>query len=194
MTFQVSIPCGRCPTKIVVGDQFCGGCGRAVTDQDREVLQVRLEGSDYQAYERGKQVRAAAGWIGALAIVFAISGVVMFFIARERVGSLERLDHFSDDAAAEVRRQMALEPYLELVPNLILAVCMGGLWLWARRSPLPAITVAFALFIVVQVGNALVEPRLIFSGLIIKILALVALTKGLMAALEARATLRRPAP
>src|SRR4029077_15551622 len=74
----ITIPCGICPSTIATGAVTCPGCGRPVTDQDRAVLQVRFEGADWQAHERGKKVRAGAKWVGVLAILFAVSAPLMF--------------------------------------------------------------------------------------------------------------------
>jgi len=205
MNLEVAIPCGACAMAIRVGDQHCPGCGRAVPDQDRSTLQVRLESSDYEANERSTKVRDAAKWIGVLAILFALSGVFMFFVQRGRVGdALANLRPFQDDelltppidgktyTAGQLRRMVEREPYQILIVNLIVAGLMAGLWVWAKRAPLPAIACAFALFIVVHVGSALADPTSIPKGIIVKVIAIVVLTKGLKSALAARALMRRP--
>lgn len=200
----VSIPCGICAENIHMGDQFCPGCGRAVDDQDRATLQVRLEGSDHAAYDRGKVVRGAATWIAALAIVFAIGGVIQMFMTKmEAEKALARLSEFNDDTvlapingktytAGELRAKVEREPMEVLILNLALAGIMGGLWLWGKRAPLPAIACALAIFIVVHVVNALIDPVSIVRGIIFKILAIAILTKGLKSALAARAAVGRP--
>jgi hypothetical protein len=204
MNTDVSLPCQSCQNPLRIGDQHCSGCGRAVTDDDRRVLQERLEGSDYQAFERGKKVRAAAKWIGALAILFAVSGAIMFGLGYvEAQNALVNLSRFKDDdqlqpingksyTAGELRAAVEREPYQILIVNLIVAGLMTGLWVWGKRSPLPAIGCAFALFLVVHVGSAVVDPTSIAKGIIIKIAAIVALANGLKAALQARAMMRRP--
>jgi hypothetical protein len=94
--------------------------------------------------------------------------------------------------ASELRSAVKAEPVHALVVNLVLAAIMGVLWLWARRAPLPAIAGARAVFVVVQVVSAVVEPTTIYRGIIIKVIALLALGKGLRAALAAREAMRRP--
>jgi hypothetical protein len=205
MSLEVSIPCDVCSAQISLGAQFCPGCGRAVTDQDRAVLQVRLEGADHQAFERGTNVRKASRWIGVLAVMYAVSGTMIFVM--QKIKATEALDHlaqFEDDdqlkpidgksyTAGELRREVAREPYVGLVSNLILCVSMAGLWWWGRRAPLPAIACAFAMFLVVIIVNAVVSPASLASGIIVKIAAIGVLSKGLKSALAARAALRRPA-
>ena len=56
----------------------CPGCQRPVTDQDRAVLQVRQEGGSFDLHDRGRRVRTGSKWIGAIAIMFAISGPIYF--------------------------------------------------------------------------------------------------------------------
>jgi hypothetical protein len=198
----VSVPCGVCPDHIGLGAATCPGCGRAVTDRDRAVLQARLEAGDFQAYQRGRRMRNGATWIGVLAILFAIWAPIVYALGASKVaGGLARLEAFSDDetlapidgvtyTAGELRAQLQRAPWRAAGLNVALAVLMGGLWLWGRRAPLSAICCALALYVVVQVANALLDPTTIVQGLLIKILALAALWKGLRAALVARAVMR----
>jgi hypothetical protein len=63
---------------------------------------------------------------------------------------------------------------------------MGVLWVWARRAPLPAMVCALAIFVVVHVANAIIDPSTLYQGVIVNALAVAALVKGLKAALAAR--------
>jgi hypothetical protein len=198
-----TIQCGACPSVIELGATTCGGCGRPVTDQDRAVLQVRLEGGDFQAHERGKRVREGAKWVGLLAILFAVSGPIMFAMTEmDSAKALANLAPFQDNeelrpidgkvyTAGQLRRSVQREPSQVLLVNAVLAVLLGGLWLWARRAPLPAIACALALYVVVQVVSVVLDPSSIAKGIVIKVLALVALYSGFKAALAARATLQQ---
>jgi hypothetical protein len=202
----VTIPCGICQSTIAMGAVTCPGCSRPVTDQDRAVLQVRFEGADWQAHERGKKVRTGAKWVGVLAILFAVSAPIMFAMQESTTSqAMTNLAQFQDDevlqpingkvyTAGELRRAVEREPYQTLVMNGILAVLMGVLWLWARRAPLPAIACALALYLVVQVVSAVLDPSSIVKGIIIKLVAFGALYKGLKAALDARAAIQQQRP
>lgn len=201
-----SIPCGICPGEIGYGAAACPGCGRPVTQDDRAVLQVRFEGADFQAHERGGRMRRGSKWIGILALLYAASAPFIFFSGKSEADqALANLAQFADDeqmepihgethTAGELRRTILWEHYGNLVAPLVVAVLMGGLWLWARRAPLPAIACALALFVVVQVVSAVVDPSSILKGLLFKIIALVALGAGLKAALGARAAMPRSQP
>ena len=199
----VTVPCGICQSTIAMDMVSCPGCSRPITDQDRGVLQARLDGAEWQAHERGKQVRAGAKWVGVLAILFAVSAPIMFAMQEtETSKAMTNLAQFQDDevlqpingkvyTAGELRRLVEREPYQVLVVNGILAVLMGVLWLWARRAPLPAIACALALYLVVQVVSAILDPSSIVKGIIIKLFAFVTLYKGFKAALAARASMQQ---
>jgi hypothetical protein len=208
MGVAVSIPCGVCPAQIALGMTACPGCSRAVTAQDLAVLQVRLEGGNFQAHERGRQVRAGSKWIGALAILFAVAAPLNF--AMQKTAADQALAGFDppaerDDGASAApsdsppsddegptRAMVTRVLYRNLVANLVLAGLMAVLWLWARRAPLPAIASALALYLVVQVVSAVWDPTTIYKGIFVKLLAIGALWKGLKAALDARAAMQRP--
>jgi hypothetical protein len=200
----VSIPCGICPSEIPYGIGACPGCGRAVDERDRNALRVRLEGGNFVAYGRGKHVRSASKWIGALAILFAVSAPLMYAAQSMQADkALAHLQSFDEDAilqpidgktytAGELRAEVRREPLRALIGGLVLAGLMAVLWVWSRRAPLPAIGCALALFVVVQVVSAVLDPTSIAKGIIVKIFALIALWRGLQAALAARAETPRP--
>jgi hypothetical protein len=70
--------------------------------------------------------------------------------------------------------------------NFILAAVMGALSLWARRSPLPAVLIATATYVVVIVANAIADPATLGQGWIVKIIVIAFLFKGIKAALALR--------
>ena len=95
---DVSVSCGICSGVIRPGDATCPGCGREVDERDRAVLQVRLEGGNYAAHDRGTLMRSASNWIGALAIIFAISAGFSYFMTAAQVDeALAKLATFDDD-------------------------------------------------------------------------------------------------
>ncbi len=86
----------------------------------------------------------------------------------------------------KLREVVESEPRQILFLNILLAALMGGLWVWAKKSVLPAILVALAVFATVHVASAIVAPKTIVQGIVIKIFAVIVLTKGVRAALAAR--------
>jgi hypothetical protein len=143
-------------------------------------------------------VRDGTTWIGVLSVLFMIWGPVLFGLRMMEVDqTLEQLKPFADGerlepiagksrTAGELRVEILREPYRMLIGNLILAGLMGVLWIWARWAPLPATACALALFVVVQVTSAVIEPSSIYQGIIVKVLSGAALVKGVRAALGAR--------
>jgi hypothetical protein len=163
-----------------------------------------MEGDDGLARARGQRVREGAMWIGVLSVLFMVWGPVLFGMRMMEADQvLERLKPFADDEpvtltdgttrpAGELRFEALRRPNRALIANFILAGLMAVLWVWARRAPLPAMACALALFVVVHVGDAIIEPSTIYQGIIVKVLALAALGKGVKAALAARMLMSTP--
>ncbi len=191
--------CPACNGAIVVGDKFCESCGAQVTAEQEASLRERLEHSSGDMAEHMKQVRAARQTIIVLAVMFVVGGVVMYFVAQgtaeTALNQLSGLDAdmvFPEEVEGQtvtvgrLRQIVESEPRQLLFLNVFLAGLMGGLWLWAKRSVLPAMLVALAVFATVHVASAIVDPKTLVQGIYIKIFAIVALTRGVRAALAAR--------
>jgi hypothetical protein len=196
---KVSIMCPACSGTIVVGDKFCEKCGAMVTAEQEASLRERLEHSSRDMAEHMKQVRAARQTIMVLAVMFVLGGVVMYFMAQgtaeTALNNLRELDadmtypqqvQGQTVTVGRLREMVESEPRQLLFLNIFLAGLMGGLWLWARKSVLPAMLVALAVFATVHVASAMMDPKTIVQGIYIKIFAIVALTRGVRAALAAR--------
>jgi hypothetical protein len=196
---KVSIMCPACNGAIVVGDKFCEKCGAKVTAEQEASLLERLEHSSGDMAEHMKQVRAARQTIMVLAVMFVLGGVVMYFIAQgtaeTALNNLRGLDaamtypqevQGQTVTVGRLREMVESEPRQLLLLNIFLAGLMGGLWLWAKKSVLPAMLVALAVFATVHVASAMMDPKTIVQGIYIKIFAIVVLTRGVRAALAAR--------
>ena len=191
--------CPACSGTIVVGDKFCEKCGAQVTAEQEASLRERLEHSSGDMAEHMKQVRAARQTIMVLAVMFVLGGVVMYFVAQgtaeTALNNLRELDadmpypqevQGQTVTVGRLREMVESEPRQLLFLNIFLAGLMGGLWLWAKKSVLPAMLVALAVFATVHVASAMMDPKTIVQGIYIKIFAIVALTRGVRAALAAR--------
>lgn len=77
-------------------------------------------------------------------------------------------------------------PWGVLITNLVLAAVMAGLALWGKRSPLPALLVATAVYAVVQVAAASMDPSTLAGGIIVKIAVVIFLVRGIKSALALR--------
>jgi hypothetical protein len=195
---EVSVPCGACGKPVRGGDEFCEACGAQVAPELKAALRARLEASDLGFALHAKQVRNAQSTIGVLSVLFVLGGALFFFITKGQADdALAKLAGASDTAplaetvagastVGELRAALAREPYQVLGLNLFLAVVMLGLWFWSKRALLPAIIAAFGIYVTVIVGSALVDPKTLVQGIIVKIAVIVALSKGVQSALAAR--------
>jgi hypothetical protein len=184
-TGKTPINCVGCGTVAKPYDRFCGKCGNAMpTAED---------------HANKKLVKAAAGAIKVLAALFLIFGILMFFAVKGQADSvLVKMEGMQSGenfpakiegktyTVGEMRKQLAWEPWGVLIVNLIVSAIMIGLALWSKRSPLPAVMVAAATYIVVVVVGAISDPATITQGWIVKIIIIAYLFKGIKAALALR--------
>jgi hypothetical protein len=197
---KVSVPCDSCSANVGIGDDFCPSCGAEVSADLKRALHERWEASDSSAAERAKHIRSASHMIAILAALFVLGGLLMFYTSgKEATEALQQLQGLPDEmvfpepimgktlTVAEVRQTVEREPYLVLGLNWLLALIMAGLFLWSRRSPFPAVIAALAVFVVVHVANAVVDPVTIVKGIILKVIAIIALVKGVRAGFAVRA-------
>jgi hypothetical protein len=177
--------CPGCKAGIQLLDEYCTSCGHALGTPDR--------------FLNRRSVQSATTAIRVLAVLFAIFGVVIYFATRgTTLEALDNLAQFEDQeilepidgvtyTAGELRAQVLWEHRGVLVVNLILAALMLVLAWWSKRQPLAAILIATAIFVVVQILGAIVDPKTIVQGIIVKIIIIVVLVRGIKGALEARA-------
>jgi hypothetical protein len=182
---KTPIKCAGCSTVAKPYDRFCAKCGKAMPTAEDHELQ--------------KNVKSATGAIKVLAVIFVLAGIAFFFITKGNAdAALVNLEGMDPAAAypelidgraytvGELRQQLAWEPWSVLIVNLIVAAIMVGLAIWAKRSPLPAVLIATATYIVVIVGSAIVDPATLAQGWIVKIIIIAFLIKGIKAALALR--------
>jgi len=184
-TGKAPIKCAACDTVAKPYDRFCGKCGKPMPSAED--------------YELRKNVKSATGAIKVLAVLFVIAGIAFFFLTKLQAdAALAQLDGMDAAAAypvpidghsytvGELRKQIAWGPWGVLIVNLILAVIMLALSLWARRSALPAVMIATATYVVVLVADGIADPRTLTQGWIVKIIIIAFLIKGIKAALALR--------
>jgi hypothetical protein len=177
--------CESCGTQAEPNDRFCPSCGKALPPPETYLNQKRL------------QEATVTIWV--LAGLFAVFGVISYFLTLSEAN--DALARFADaDPGATVtangvtysvqqlRDALAWEPWSVLITNLILAVVMTGLAFWSKWSPLAAMLVAAAVYAVVQVVNAILKPESIAQGAIMKIIIVLALARGIQAALALRSS------
>jgi hypothetical protein len=185
-TGKAPIKCPACETVAKPYDRFCSSCGQAMPSAED--------------YRNTKLLKGATRAITILAVLFLLVGVGMYFVTKgQATAALAQMQDMDPGATfpkqvqgksytvGELRRQLAWEPRGVLLVNLIIAAIMGALAFWSRRSPLPAVIIATATYVVVIVAGAIVDPATLGQGLILKIIIISLLVKGIKAALALRA-------
>ena len=179
------IKCASCATVARPYDKFCGHCGKPMpTAQD---------------YELRGNINTATNAIKALAVLFILGGLLMFALTKSQTdAALGRISNLHDEETyprpidgktykvGELRRELEWEPWNVLAINAVLATMMIGLAIWARRSPLPAVLIATATYLVVIVAGGIADPRSLGQGWVIKLIVIALLIKGIKAALALR--------
>ncbi|MGE4231980.1 MAG: hypothetical protein AB7F43_01505 [Bacteriovoracia bacterium] len=176
--------CPKCKRQNDMGFESCSECGEKLPTA-KEFLEKRDVGS-------------ATSAIIALAVLFLAFGIVMYFLQKAQFAeALNQLKTHADSeqlqpisgkvyTVAEYRQLLETQPIMMLVANIILAIIMFLLSLWSKKSPLPAIIVAAAIYVVVQLGNILVDPMAMSQGIVVKLLMIGLLARGIKAALANR--------
>lgn len=177
--------CPKCGKGAKTGDKFCEKCGAELPNAENQLKVIRLKG--------------ARKTIAGLALIFLISGLVLFFVQKGTSDkNLDNLSRFKDSDAypelingkqmtvGELRQDIQQETWGILILNGILCVIMVGLYFYAKKSPLVAILMAGGVYASVIVLNAIVDPKTIGQGLAMKIIIIAFLVKGIRSALELR--------
>lgn len=161
---SVADVCDGCGVRIAAEDAFCDACGAETSEEARAAAQARaLEDERRRSFARSliqMKVNDASRAIGGLAALFVF--IAIYAIAKEVRGPV-------------------------VLVQLVLAAIMGGLFVWSKRSPLPAIATALVVYVAVQFVYFLLSPASLSQGWILKGLAIVVLVGGLRAALVAQA-------
>lgn len=185
----IGITCIQCGAANIISDQFCQSCGAATAAIPAEQTNIF-----HQA--RVKEARFATAL---LAFAFFLSALFFFAMGYgESMDALSNLEGFDSEMpwpsdlleeemnVGELRAQIKFELWGVLILNALLGMLMLGLRFWAKRNPFGAMVAAACAYGAVVVGNTVMDPATITQGLIIKILVVMALYRGLKAAVEGR--------
>lgn len=177
--------CPQCGTTGKPYDRYCAHCGHA------------MPSAETQSHQRNvKQATRAMLW---LAVLFAISGIVLFFMVHATdVHALATLSGMDAHAVfpkairgvtytvGELRQRILWEEWSPLLVNGVLALTMLLLAQWGCRAPLPAILVAAATYGAVLVLNTVVDPTTLGRGIYVKLVIVALFYRGIKAALALR--------
>jgi zinc-ribbon domain len=184
-TEKTPVKCPSCGASAKPNDRFCRSCGKSMPAAENYLLR--------------RSVKEATGTIWTLGVLFAISGLIFFFLAKSQYAeALAKLNGLNPNQTIPIngvaytvlalRDKILWAQWGVLIVNLILAAVMVGLALWGRRAPLAAVLVAAATYAVVLVTNTLIDPTSIGQGVYLKIFVVILLARGIKGALALRAT------
>jgi predicted RNA-binding Zn-ribbon protein involved in translation (DUF1610 family) len=176
--------CPSCGREMPATDKFCPFCGKSIVVLSEETK---------------KAITTAAKWILAVSIMFVIFGTIIGFVQKSQASkAMENLAQYGDSevlqlpnvdneyTVAELKAKIDQEVIFVFLSNYFLALVMFGLYLWARRSPFPAMITALCVYLAVMVLSAIVDPKTLVQGIVIKIIFIGALIAGIKASLVTR--------
>lgn len=180
-----NVSCPSCHKPVKINDKFCENCGTEILDTHDKVNLNDLK-------EAKKVIRI-------ISILYLVFGVLMFGIqlptynnAFANLKSYENHEKLPNKingkyyTAGELRSELTVEKYSLLVLNLFLAGIMLGLYFYADKNAFLAIVIAASVFVAINVLNAVVDPKSIGQGIIMKAIILSMLYKGLKAGFRLR--------
>ena len=189
--------CPKCSADLSPGEKFCSGCGAEVkTSAERS-----RERSDQN--QIAGQIATARRWLLIVSILTLVSGIGFYFLqsneTEKQIADAERnlagMDPAQRDRALQqqigmtwdeaVRRDRGAVRLLLFV-NLGLSALYLGLWAWAKRNAFAASAIALSLFVTVIVVSAVLDPKSLMQGFLVKIFFTLALVKAISAAARAR--------
>ncbi len=184
--------CQACSAPLESGAVFCARCGAPVAAHVREVP---------------SRARKASKWLLAMSIVFVLFGTGYGLYvrsqaedAREVLATRADSDILTVDGkqwtVADLRKQIDREVWFTFGANYFLALVMLGLFFWSRKAPFPAMVTGLCVYLAVIVLNAVLDPKTLYQGILIKALFISAMIAGIKAALAERDRMgsRQPAP
>ncbi|MGD0958727.1 MAG: zinc ribbon domain-containing protein [Methylomonas sp.] len=184
-TGKEPIKCPSCSAVAKSYDKFCGNCGQSMPDA--------------KYYQHGKYIKEATLAMKWMSVLYIIFGFISYFTLKSQANAaLLKLEGLSPESifpqpingvsysVAALKSQLLWEPWGALIVNAILAVVMGGLSIWGKRSPLAAVLIATATFLVVNAANGIADPKTLAQGIYVKILIIVFLVRGIKSALAIR--------
>jgi len=200
--------CPKCGVTVLGEDQFCPSCGANLAPRphlfDPLPPLPPVPGDSYHH----EVIRKGRKWILAVAILYTIGSVAMYFTGKSQVEKqiaeaegqlaglspeeidervLENTGMTWEQVVASDRRQVNVA----LGVDLAIAAGFFGLWWWAAKQPFTASLLALLLYLAVIAITGIIEPSSLYKGVILKVLCVAALVKAIQAAYSLR---QQPAP
>jgi Zn-finger nucleic acid-binding protein len=206
---QAHVRCPACGDDILGSDRFCPACGAELTGELREEIETRAWRGAMRAWGQGARQRRRKSvrrrrvlrasnlllWLAMLVLLQGTFRMVWGHFEMEHARRAIRQESTVEDLTLEngetvTREELlaALEQlyWIDALTPLLFAGLLFGMYAWSRRAALPATVTALCLLLVLWLASALIEPRTIFHGLLVKVIALTFLMGGIRAAVVER--------
>jgi hypothetical protein len=194
--------CPKCNSAVSSDERFCTACGGEIAESPATGNKP-LSPPTVVQLESNPAHRSARRWLLAISILTLISGIVMFLIqlhaldkdlheaeiATSHLTPAERDELFKQEIGMTFQEAVDHDRgtlTLHLVVNIVLSCIYFGLWIWAKKNPYMAALIALILFLTVIVVSAVLEPKSLVQGILVKVLFVSALGKAVKAGAEAR--------
>lgn len=151
------IQCTKCNTEINQEDVFCSNCGYPENgdQEEKDKFDYRIKLKMNVLKDAKKKLKNVKILLWVLAGLHLLGG--LFYISQEVT--------FYDGIGA-------------LIACVIFMACI----LWVKNQPLTGIMAAFIFWILMQLSVVFVDPALLFSGIILKIIFIGIFIKGISSA------------
>jgi hypothetical protein len=165
---QASVPapvlCGACFKHVTGEDSFCDGCGYPLkgTEQEQKYFISVRDAKEIDLESALKKIKRAGHVLYWVAGGTLLMGLIIAFTS----------------TVPEERANL-------LIVNTILAAVYAGLGFWSQKKPFAGIISGFALYMIILILNAIINPLSIASGIIIKIIFIGYFINGIRSVIEA---------
>jgi hypothetical protein len=186
MTSDISVPCASCTAPVGIAHAACSSCGARLPAELRASLLARLEAADEDYRDARERTRSASVLLLVVALLHLAVGVIYFMLQR----SASMVETADSSAAALVASGQ----------TLLAGVVLLGCFSWSRRSPEAGIGAGVVAWLGMLVLPVAISPATFFASflsasgvglLFAKLMVLVLLVRGLLAARAARAIVAR---
>ena len=189
-----TIACPKCGAQVGVAEKFCAACGASVVPDVPRQLSIEAQST----------LGGARKWLMAISIITLVSGFIFYAIQRsdvedqirsaetqtagmdpaQRDAIMMQTAHMTwDEAVAHDRGQ----PRMTLFVNAGLAFFYLCMWFWAKKNALGATITSLLVFITVIAVSAVLDPKTLAMGIVVKILFIAALARAITVARQERA-------
>jgi hypothetical protein len=190
--------CPGCGSPINKTDDFCGECGTKIRQDISTTGAQKLWSEEVDA-----SVKKATKWVLAVAIMFIVFGTIMGLMQKSTTDkALANLVKYDDSltwsqpingktvTVGQLKKMVNFEYYSVFAVNYFLSIVMFVIFVWSKKSPFSAFVTALSIYLGVMVLSAIVDPKTIIQGVIVKVAVIMALINGIKAAIPTKGLAR----